>query len=304
MAYTDYHRFVLAGASSMTAALATNPIDVIKIRLQLEGELNNIARIHRKYRGFFAGGSVIFVEEGVKGLYKGLTASLMREGSYSTIRLGAYEPVKELLGAEDIAHTPLYKKVLAGSITGAIGSAIASPTDLVKIRMQACRHTGHLTAEKVPRYNSTLAAFKEITLHEGLTGLWRGVGPTVQRAALLTATQIPSYDHSKHLLLNYGLVNEGLPAHILCSMFAGFMTATVTSPADVIKTRIMNQRLNADGTLAYSSTLDALQKIVKTEGFSGLFKGWFPNWMRIGPHTVIAFVIFEQLKQLTGLRPI
>ena len=61
----------------------------------------------------------------------------MREGSYSTIRLGAYEPLKLQLGATDVAHTPLWKKITAGAISGTIGSAIATPTDLVKVRFQA-----------------------------------------------------------------------------------------------------------------------------------------------------------------------
>lgn len=62
---------------------------------------------------------------------------MMREGSYSTIRLGAYEPLKVKLGATDIAHTPLWKKIVAGATSGTIGSAIATPTDLVKVRFQA-----------------------------------------------------------------------------------------------------------------------------------------------------------------------
>ena len=64
-----------------------------------------------------------------------MTASLLREGTYSTIRLGAYEPVKELFGASH--HTsPFWKKLAAGATTGAVGSAIATPTDLVRVRMQ------------------------------------------------------------------------------------------------------------------------------------------------------------------------
>jgi hypothetical protein len=66
-----------------------------------------------------------------------IAASILREASYSTIRLGAYEPFKELLGAHNPAKTPLWKKIAAGALSGAIGSAIASPTDLVKIRLQA-----------------------------------------------------------------------------------------------------------------------------------------------------------------------
>ena len=59
----------------------------------------------------------------------------MREGIYSTFRLGAYEPVKDLLGASS-RNSPLYKKIIAGAIVGAVGSAIANPTDLIKIRLQ------------------------------------------------------------------------------------------------------------------------------------------------------------------------
>ena len=62
----------------------------------------------------------------------------MREGIYSTFRLGAYEPVKGLLAGSKI-DIPFWKKVMAGAITGAIGSALANPVDLVKIRMQAQR---------------------------------------------------------------------------------------------------------------------------------------------------------------------
>lgn len=53
-------------------------------------------------------------EEGVRGLYKGLPPSLLREASYSAIRMGLYEQFKVLFGATDPAHTPLYKKVRAG----------------------------------------------------------------------------------------------------------------------------------------------------------------------------------------------
>lgn len=60
----------------------------------------------------------------------------MREGSYSAIRLGLYEPFKEVLGEKNKAKTPLYKKIICAGFSGAIGSAIANPTDLVKIRMQ------------------------------------------------------------------------------------------------------------------------------------------------------------------------
>lgn len=293
----QFQNYALAGMASMMGATTTNPMDVIKVRMQLEGELQNQQAVkNRKYANMYSGFRHIIATEGIRGLYKGLTASLMREGSYSTIRIGAYEPMKELLGADDPAHTSLYIKVVAGAITGAFGSAIANPTDLVKVRLQA--------ENKVKRYSSTVGAFVTIVKNEGIAGLWRGVGPTVKRAALLTATQIPSYDHSKHLILNAGLLDEGTVLHGICSMFAGFMTATITSPVDVIKTRVMNQNVLGKKPSKYLGTIDAFRKIWCSEGPKGFYKGWFPNWMRIGPHTMVCLMFYEQLRSLFGIRPV
>ncbi|KAK3102440.1 hypothetical protein FSP39_011400 [Pinctada imbricata] len=273
-------RFFLAGVSNMSGASVTNPIDVIKIRMQLENELVKQKGLdvirNRYYDGFLKGGLQIVRDEGVLGLYKGLLPSLMREGSYSTIRMGAYEPLKVLFGATDPAHTPLWKKICAGAISGTIGSSIATPTDLVKVRMQA---QGKLVEGQVPRYRSTFAAFSEIFYTEGIRGLYVGIGPTVKRAAVLTATQIPSYDHAKHTILNAELMSEGPRLHVVCSMIAGFMTALTTSPVDVIKTRIMNQQ--RDHTKVYRNAFDCFWKTIRSEGFLGLYKGFFPNWMRI-----------------------
>nr|XP_011455448.3 mitochondrial substrate carrier family protein ucpB [Crassostrea gigas] len=300
-------RFLLAGISNMCGASVTNPIDVIKIRMQLENELivhEGLSAIkNRYYDGFVKGGARIVRDEGVGGLYKGLLPSLMREGSYSTIRLGAYEPLKVYFGATDPAHTPLWKKICAGAISGTIGSAIATPTDLVKVRMQA---QGKLFDGEVPRYKSTFSAFKEIIQTQGLRGLYTGVGPTVKRAAILTATQIPSYDHAKHTILNAELMKEGPALHVISSMIAGFMTALTTSPVDVIKTRIMNQQSHgvAHHERVYKNAFDCFLKTLRSEGPLGLYKGFIPNWMRIGPHTIITFFIFEELRHLIGMDPV
>ncbi|OQR81608.1 solute carrier family 25, member 30-like [Thraustotheca clavata] len=302
-------KILLAGIANASAAAITNPIDVLKVRMQLEGELASTRDMPRRYPSFLGGARTIYSGEGIKGFYKGLVPSVARDGFYSGIRLGAYEPMKELLGATDPHHTPLYLKILAGAITGAFGSALANPTDLIKIRMQG----------EGNRYPNVRAAFQDIVEHDGVKGLWKGVGPTMKRAALLTASQIPTYDHAKHTLLNHEIMEEGFPLHAVCSMLAGFMAATVTSPGtyyyqlfisyitlvDVIKTRMMTQcrRVNGVETM-YTGTFDAFRKIVAGEGIRGLYKGWLPNWMRLGPHTMITLVIFEELRQAAGLPPL
>ena len=158
-------------------------------------------------------------------------------------------------------------------------------------------------------------------------GLYRGVGPTTQRAMLLTATQLASYDHTKHLLLKTKYFEENPITHFIVSMIAGLFCATTTSPVDNIKSRYMNQEFLPNGKgKVYTSTMDCFAKTIKAEGsfflflflflffstktiksksgFFGVYKGFFPNWMRIGPHTIVTFLILEQLRRLAGLKPI
>jgi len=182
-------------------------------------------------------------------------------------------------------------KILAGAITGAIGSVIANPFDLLKVRMQGGGAV------------SVTEEFSSIVRGGGLPGLWRGAGPTVQRATLLTASQVPSYDHAKHTLLDLGLVREGYVCHFACSMLAGVVAAAVTSPVDLAKSRIMSQPLDPEtrrGAL-YTNTLDCWRKTAAAEGIGALFRGFNMQWMRLGPHTTISLMCFEQLRYLAGM---
>ncbi|BBN11863.1 hypothetical protein MPTK1_5g15390 [Marchantia polymorpha subsp. ruderalis] len=299
--------FVLAGVSNMCGAAATNPINVVKVRMQLDGALAKQGVAHeRVYPGFFKGIMRIGKEEGVQGLWRGTGAALLREASYSSIRMGAYEPFKKAFGADNPAHTPLWIKVAAGASAGTIGSAIANPTDVIMIRMQApALSTSIAGVSGSWQYRGPFHAFGSIARTEGLRGLFRGVGPTMQRAALLNAAQVPTYDHTKHYLLNSGLMKEGTGSHLAASMAAGLATALAIAPVDLMRTRIMQQAVHphGDGVL-YSSTLDCFWKTLRAEGPQGLYKGFVPVWLRIGPHTIITLFCFEEFRSMLGIRPI
>jgi hypothetical protein len=225
--------------------------------------------------------------------------ALLRQAIYSSTRLGAYEPIKELLGASDPCSTPLWKKIVAGSAAGMIGSSIATPTDLVKIRFQAVKFGD------VPPYKNMFDAFYQIALKEGFFGLWTGIKPTVKRAAVLSGAQIPAYDHTKHIFLNAEWLKEGILLHGVSAIVAGFAATCIASPFDIVRTRYMTQPKNSSGKpLVYSGTLDCISKTVKHEGLLALYKGFFPNWTRTGLDTIIIFLVYEQLRKFAGLDPI
>eukprot|EP00041_Stephanoeca_diplocostata_P039267 m.1605691 g.1605691 ORF g.1605691 m.1605691 type:complete len:146 (-) comp25359_c0_seq7:10467-10904(-) len=113
------------------------------------------------------------------------------------------------------------------------------------------------------------------------------------------------YDHIKHSILNLHILPEGKPLHFLSSICAGFIAVGVTNPVDVVKTRIMNQAVARDGLgMSYRSPIQCFFTVVTTEGVRGLYKGFFPSWLRLGPHTVVTFLVMEQLRAWAGMRAI
>uniref|UniRef100_A0A7S3D7C3 Mitochondrial carrier protein n=1 Tax=Palpitomonas bilix TaxID=652834 RepID=A0A7S3D7C3_9EUKA len=280
---------LISSTASCTAEFMTVPIDVVKTRLQLSGSLH----YQKGYTNVTATVRSIVKTEGLRGLFKGAAPALLRQATYGGLRLSLYEPIK---GAWKIVvqsdnDRSMVTKILSGCTAGALSSFICNPTDVVKVRMMAD------TANKYQsrRYASTMTAFCTIWREEGLKGLYRGVGATTARAALVAGSELSVYDQAKVLLRDHGFRENRSSTHFLASMFAGLVATVVSSPADVVKSRLMNE---SAGARAYTGVIHCVQTSIRTEGILSLWKGFWPNYMRLGPHAVILFVTMEQLKAL------
>ena len=108
---------------------------------------------------------MIIKDEGAMALYKGMSAAALREMSYSSLRFGLYEPFKRILGETDPKTTPVWKKFASGAAAGIIGSGIANPTDVLKVRMQAHEGAGV----------TLVGVAKEVYSDGGLQSFYRGV---------------------------------------------------------------------------------------------------------------------------------
>ena len=121
---------------------------------------------------------------------------------------------------------------------------------------------------------------------------------------------MPGYDHAKHTILNAGLMEEGWQLHCAASAIAGLVTAVVTAPVDTIKSRVMNQKAEAAAAAAqgkpaprlYGGVVDAAVHMVRAEGPMALYRGFFPNWLRIAPHTTISLMVFEGFRSAVGAK--
>ncbi|XP_023714251.1 mitochondrial uncoupling protein 4 isoform X2 [Cryptotermes secundus] len=144
-------------------------------------------------------------------------------------------------------------------------------------------------------------AFSQILARGGVRGLWKGSIPNVQRAALVNLGDLTTYDTAKRFILTHTSLTDNHFTHILSSICAGLVAATMGTPADVVKTRIMNQPTDSKGNgLVYKSSVDCLMKTVQNEGLFALYKGFLPVWIRMAPWSLTFWLSFEQIRFMLG----
>jgi len=175
-------------------------------------------------------------------------------------------------------------------ISGVGGAIAGNPADVVMVRMQA---DGKLPIDQRRNYKHAFDGLARIVSGEGIATLWKASGPNMQRAMFMTAGQLASYDQAKQLLLQTGYFKDDMITYLIGSFFAAFVAAAITSPLDVVKTKMMNMR-----NQEYSSNLDCYTKTFNGGGIRAFYKGFLPYYLRLGPHTIITFLALEQLSKL------
>jgi solute carrier family 25 uncoupling protein 8/9 len=128
---------------------------------------------------------------------------------------------------------------------------------------------------------------------EGVTKLWTGLGPNVARNAIINAAELASYDQVKQTLLKLPGFSDNVVTHLLSGLGAGFIAVCVGSPVDVVKSRMMGS-----SSTAYKGTVDCFVQTLKNDGLMAFYKGFLPNFARIGSWNVVMFLTLEQTKKL------
>ncbi|CAM0871905.1 unnamed protein product [Alopecurus aequalis] len=313
--------FVEGGIASIVAGCSTHPLDLIKVRMQLQGEAaaaavppqpalrpalafhsgaHTVTLPHHiappRKPGPIAIGAQILRTEGAAGLFSGISATVLRQTLYSTTRMGLYDILKKRWSQENGGVLPLHRKIAAGLVAGGVGAAVGNPADLAMVRMQA---DGRLPLADRRNYRSVGDAIVRMTRDEGVRSLWRGSALTVNRAMIVTASQLATYDQAKEAILaRRGPAADGLGTHVAASFAAGIVAAAASNPVDVVKTRVMNMKVAPGAPPPYAGAMDCALKTVRSEGVMALYKGFIPTVSRQGPFTVVLFVTLEQVRKV------
>ncbi|KAE8646664.1 S-adenosylmethionine carrier 1, chloroplastic/mitochondrial [Cucumis sativus] len=256
-----YEGAIAGGAASFVVEAALYPIDTIKTRLQA---------VH-------GGGKVA-----LKGLYSGLAGNLVGMLPATAIFVGIYEPTKQTLLNSLPENLNALAHLTAGVVGGVASSIIRVPTEVVKQRMQ----TSH--------FASASNAVQVIVSREGFKGLYAGYGSFLLRDLPFDAIQFCIYEQ---LRIGYKLAAQrdpNDPENAIIGAFSGAVTGAITTPFDVIKTRLMVQGSNGQ----YQGIRDCCRTIMKEEGARAFLKGMGPRVLWIGLGGAIFFGVLEKTKQM------
>ncbi|XP_027077619.1 S-adenosylmethionine carrier 1, chloroplastic/mitochondrial [Coffea arabica] len=256
---------IAGGTAGVVVETALYPIDTIKTRLQAA-----------------QGGGKI----NLRGLYSGLTGNLAGVLPASAVFVGVYEPTKQKLLKLFPEKFSAVAHLTAGAIGGIAASLIRVPTEVVKQRMQT------------RQFASPPDAVRLIISKEGFRGLYAGYKSFLLRDLPFDAIQFCIYEQ---LRIGYKMAAKrdlNDPENAAIGAFAGALTGAITTPLDVIKTRLMVQ----GSTNQYRGVFDCVQAIVREEGPPALLKGFGPRVLWIGIGGSIFFGVLESAKRFLSQR--
>ncbi|KAI5959759.1 GPI10 [Candida pseudojiufengensis] len=238
---------VSGACAGIATDLAFFPIDTIKTRLQAKG-------------GFFQNG-------GYKGIYRGLGSCIIASAPSASLFFITYDNLKTQLAP--YVNSPVYRHIIAASFGEIMACTVRVPAEVIKQRTQA----------KFEGINTSLGNLKYILNNKHiLKNLYRGWNSTIIREIPFTMIQFPLYEWLKSHTWKVSasdtkgdkyVISSGVKG-ALSGMIAGGFAAAVTTPLDVIKTRIM---LSSNKV----GFFPLLSQLIKEEGWRSLFKGIIPR---------------------------
>ncbi|XP_034029650.1 mitochondrial folate transporter/carrier-like [Thalassophryne amazonica] len=181
--------------------------------------------------------------------------------------------------------------LVAGVSGGVMSTLVLHPLDLVKIRFAVSDGM-----EFRPKYSGVLHCMKSVWKQDGLRGLYQGVTPNVWGAGASWGLYFFFYNAIKGYTKEGRQTELSAAEHLVSAAEAGVLTLTITNPIWVTKTRLVLQYESDPKSKQYKGMMDALIKIYRHEGVSGLYKGYVPGLFGTS-HGALQFMAYEELKR-------
>jgi len=287
---------VCGGSAATFASCVIHPIDLAKVRMQLYGQLNP----GKPIPGFTTIITNIVKSDGITSVYKGVDAAIGRQMVYGTARIGLHRTFSDkLVEYNDGKPINFFVKTLSGMASGSVAVCIGTPFDIALVRLQS---DSMAPVKERRNYKNVFDALIRTTKEEGFGALYKGLAPNILRGMSMNVGMLACYDQAKETvakILNDPMENgPALPTKLGSAAVAGFTAALFSLPFDVVKSRLMAQKIDIEtGKMPYKGIGDCAVQIFKKEGPVGFFAGFSAYYGRCAPHAMIILLSIETITQ-------
>ncbi|KAJ7497267.1 mitochondrial carrier domain-containing protein [Mycena latifolia] len=309
--------FIAGGFAGAASRTVVSPLERLKIIQQVQPRTSD-----QQYKGVWRSLVRMWKEEGMRGFMRGNGINCLRIVPYSVaVQFTTYEHLKKwftLHGSKEL-DTP--KRLASGALAGICSVCSTYPLDLVRARLSiatASIPVSALPQSKLSSNNGTKvslssayhtasssARISELSIvgmtlkivreEGGIRGLYRGLVATAFGVAPYVGINFAAYEFLRGVITPPG--KNSVARKLSCGALAGSISQTLTYPFDVLRRKMQVTGMKSSGLgIKYTGAIDALQGIVRTEGIRGLYRGLWPNLLKVAPSIATSFFTYELVK--------
>ncbi|XP_072414234.1 mitochondrial thiamine pyrophosphate carrier isoform X1 [Chiloscyllium punctatum] len=285
---------VAGSLSGLLTRVLINPLDVIKIRFQLQIEKLSLFEPGAKYHGILQATNTIFREEGLQAFWKGHIPAQLLSISYGAVQFVSFEFLTKLVHNAMLYDSRIpIAHFVCGGLAACSATVTVQPLDTLRTRF---------VAQGEPKiYRSLWHAIVTMYRKEGPLSFYRGLTPTLVAVFPYAGFQFAFYNIFQHISewavpsREAWMVNV---ENLMCGSCAGVISKTLTYPFDLLKKRLQVEgfeqaRMAFGQVQTYNGFLDCAYQVARTEGLRGLFKGLSPSMLKAAVSTGFTFFWYE-----------
>ncbi|KAF2900503.1 hypothetical protein ILUMI_05683 [Ignelater luminosus] len=286
--------FLAGGISAAISKTAVAPIERVKLLLQVQHVSKQISADQR-YKGMVDCFVRIPKEQGVLAYWRGNLANVIRYFPTQALNFAFKDKYKQVFLSGVDKHTQFWRYFLgnlaSGGAAGATSLCFVYPLDFARTRLAA--DTGKAAGER--EFSGLGNCLAKIFKSDGLVGLYRGFGVSVQGIIIYRAAFFGFYDTAKGILPD----PKNTPIVVSWAIAQSVTTVAgiVSYPFDTVRRRMMMQSGRKKTEIIYKNTMHCWSTIAKTEGGAAFFKGAFSNILR-GTGGAIVLVLYDEIKNV------
>ncbi|EIW83005.1 mitochondrial carrier [Coniophora puteana RWD-64-598 SS2] len=306
--------FIAGGVAGAASRTVVSPLERLKIIQQVQPRGSG-----REYKGVWRSLVRMWQEEGFKGYMRGNGINCLRIVPYSAVQFTTYEQLKKWFTGYGTLELDTPKRLASGALAGITSVCSTYPLDLVRSRLSiATASVMHQQASQVSASSSrppltagihtqssippvlkselTMQAMTLKVMREegGVRALYRGLVATAVGVAPYVGINFAAYEALRGVVTPPG--KNTVVRKLACGALAGSISQTLTYPFDVLRRKMQVTGMKSGGMAKYNGAFDALFSIVRTEGLKGLYRGLWPNLLKVAPSIATSFFTYELVK--------